>query len=434
MRHVARAIAKQGRGPDTELVHMTKGEVKVLAGMVGLRSLPKNPKTGLPEAGLLSTILPMAAMFIPGLQGVGAYMLAGAAGGALGSAIEGGNILRGGLMGGLTGAMGGWGSGASMGAELAPSALPAGAEAAQQAAIQQSAVQQAAQGATVPGVAQQVAAQPTFMDQLRSTSLPTLPTTPAPVDMSSQVLKYQAAGHTPSNAAVLAQRDIIAASPTLSSQALDFAATNPKTTALGIGALGYGLNQAMQPNTVGTPKTAHYMAGPSTSATTPTGATGVPGGPEATYFTPNTLSSYTSAPGTTRYYADGGVVRSSDLFNTALMPEHQRQGIAAFARGGALNLRPRPKTMNPMFMRGAGDGMSDSISAQIDGQGQRPNEPIRVTDGEYIVPADAVSHIGNGSSNAGAKKLDGMVSKVRKARTGKMEQAPAIKAERYVPA
>ena len=102
-----------------------------------------------------------------------------------------------------------------------------------------------------------------------------------------------------------------------------------------------------------------------------------------------------------------------------------------FAKGGVLNLRPRGQAMNPMFLRGAGDGMSDSIPAQIDGQGKRPHEPIRVADGEYIIPADAVSHLGNGSSDAGAKQLDKMVSGIRKARTGKVKQAPQINPTRF---
>jgi hypothetical protein len=86
-----------------------------------------------------------------------------------------------------------------------------------------------------------------------------------------------------------------------------------------------------------------------------------------------------------------------------------------------------------MFLKGAGDGMSDSINASIDGEGKRPHEPIRVADGEYIVPADVVSHLGNGSSNAGSKKLDAMAAKARSARTGKSKQAPQVNTSRFIP-
>jgi hypothetical protein len=50
------------------------------------------------------------------------------------------------------------------------------------------------------------------------------------------------------------------------------------------------------------------------------------------------------------------------------------------------------------------------------------------------VPADVVSHLGNGSSDAGAKRLYAMMDKVRHARTGKKKQAPAVKADKYMPA
>jgi hypothetical protein len=81
------------------------------------------------------------------------------------------------------------------------------------------------------------------------------------------------------------------------------------------------------------------------------------------------------------------------------------------------------------MLKGPGDGMSDSIPATISGK-----QPARLADGEFVVPADVVSHLGNGSTDAGAKKLYGMMAKIRKARTGKKKQAPAVKANRYMPA
>jgi hypothetical protein len=83
----------------------------------------------------------------------------------------------------------------------------------------------------------------------------------------------------------------------------------------------------------------------------------------------------------------------------------------------------------PRFLSGGGDGMSDSIKANIDGV-----QEARLADGEFVVPADVVSHLGNGSSKAGAKKLYAMMDKIRKARTGKTKQAPEVKAERLMPA
>jgi len=81
------------------------------------------------------------------------------------------------------------------------------------------------------------------------------------------------------------------------------------------------------------------------------------------------------------------------------------------------------------MLKGPGDGMSDSIPAVI---GKR--QPARLADGEFVVPADVVSHLGNGSTDAGAKKLYSMMDKIRKARTGKKKQAPAVNVSKYMPA
>lgn len=82
---------------------------------------------------------------------------------------------------------------------------------------------------------------------------------------------------------------------------------------------------------------------------------------------------------------------------------------------------------NPRLLKGPGDGMSDNIPATI-----ADRQPARLADGEFVVPADVVSGLGNGSTNAGARKLHKMMDKVRVARTGKKKQAPAIKAEKYL--
>jgi hypothetical protein len=80
------------------------------------------------------------------------------------------------------------------------------------------------------------------------------------------------------------------------------------------------------------------------------------------------------------------------------------------------------------MLKGPGDGMY-SIPGVIGGR-----QPARLADGEFVVPADVVSHLGNGSTDAGAKKLYAMMAKVRQARTGKKKQAPAVKSAKYMPA
>ena len=101
-----------------------------------------------------------------------------------------------------------------------------------------------------------------------------------------------------------------------------------------------------------------------------------------------------------------------------------------YARGGITqaNLGGYAAGGNPRLLKGPGDGMSDNIPAVI---GNR--QPARLADGEFVVPADVVSHLGNGSTEAGAKKLHSMMDNVRKARTGKKKQAPAVKTNKFIP-
>jgi hypothetical protein len=81
------------------------------------------------------------------------------------------------------------------------------------------------------------------------------------------------------------------------------------------------------------------------------------------------------------------------------------------------------------YLNGAGDGMSDSIPATIEGK-----QPARLADGEFVIPADVVSHLGNGSTKAGSKRLYAMLDKVRKARTGTKKQGKQINPAKYMPA
>jgi len=81
------------------------------------------------------------------------------------------------------------------------------------------------------------------------------------------------------------------------------------------------------------------------------------------------------------------------------------------------------------YLNGAGDGMSDSIPATIEGK-----QPARLADGEFVVPADVVSHIGNGSSKAGSQRLYSMLDKIRHARTGNKKQGKQINPSKYMPA
>jgi hypothetical protein len=97
--------------------------------------------------------------------------------------------------------------------------------------------------------------------------------------------------------------------------------------------------------------------------------------------------------------------------------------MGGFAAGGPIQYAAGGK-----FLRGPGDGMSDDIKANINGE-----QEARLADGEFVIPADVVSHIGNGSSEAGADRLYKMMANIRKARTGKTRQAPQINPKKYLP-
>ncbi len=84
---------------------------------------------------------------------------------------------------------------------------------------------------------------------------------------------------------------------------------------------------------------------------------------------------------------------------------------------------------NPRLLKGPGDGMSDDIPAVIANK-----QPARLADGEFVIPADVVSHLGNGSTDAGAKHLHKMMDRVRKARTGNKAQGKQIKSAKFMPA
>jgi len=112
-------------------------------------------------------------------------------------------------------------------------------------------------------------------------------------------------------------------------------------------------------------------------------------------------------------------------------PSTSSAPVEGKAQGGiaGYNLGGYAAGGNPRLLKGPGDGMSDDIPATI---GNR--QPARLADGEFVVPADVVSHLGNGSTDAGAKHLYRMMDKVRKARTGSKKQGKQIKPAKYMPA
>ena len=103
-------------------------------------------------------------------------------------------------------------------------------------------------------------------------------------------------------------------------------------------------------------------------------------------------------------------------------------GLMNYAGGGGISSLGKYSDGGRM-LKGPGDGMSDSIPATISDK-----QPARLADGEFVVPADVVSHLGNGSTDAGARQLYKMMDKVRTARTGRKAQGREINPKRYMPA
>jgi len=151
-----------------------------------------------------------------------------------------------------------------------------------------------------------------------------------------------------------------------------------------------------------------------------------------------------------RGYANGGQVQPQPQQNpivqgaiAAIMGNHPqpRQAIAQFVQVygqqafTALRQQVIADTTEQQregsglgaFVQGQGDGLSDSIPANIDGQ-----EPVALSDGEVVVPADVVSGLGNGSSEAGAKKIEEMGQKIRQKRTGSKKQPRAVDASQVI--
>jgi hypothetical protein len=93
------------------------------------------------------------------------------------------------------------------------------------------------------------------------------------------------------------------------------------------------------------------------------------------------------------------------------------------AAGGLMGLK------QGRYLDGPTDGMADQIKTDIDGK-----QPARLSHGEFVIPADVVSHLGNGNSDAGADVLYDMMAKVRKARTGNTKQGKQINPRKYTPA
>jgi hypothetical protein len=560
LHNTAHYLKSKGRGRDTELVHMSKREIKGLQDLALAHggTLSINPETGLVEAGFLEQILPVvaaagltyltagaAAPLMAGTLGAtGAGIAAGAGAGALISggfaAAQGKDVGQAALMGGLGGAIsGGMGAYGDAGTFAADAAQKTAVDASTQVGTQAAASGVDAAGnaitmanpagtgfisgetgapitnALYPNATQAgTNAAQMAPGAARNAALDQLAQSTGTFAEGAAQLPGQGLGSAPTPAASYysglkpdqyVQKGIIQGLPvatlledkpqrvgpqgeegsTLTGLSPNFRPYTPATpnpyyrerypTYAAEGGVmqsfqaGGPVERMSQMNTAMNPQGGLYPQGmiDKTQYATPTqrpvsaelmtetpayersnpmlmasgGITGyAPGGvTQQAYLPKGDAGRFVDSDVSTRNLSayDAAMQRNKKLMGRAgiKMAEMPKTGIKSLggdfsdmaARGGVTHLGDYSD--GGRLLKGPGDGMSDNIPATI---GRK--QPARLADGEFVVPADVVSHLGNGSTDAGAKKLYAMMDKIRKARTGKKKQAPAVKVDKFMPA
>jgi hypothetical protein len=512
----AKHLADQGRGPDDTLVHMSRKEVKSLNDLAMAHGghLTINPKTGLPEAGFLSALLPMAAgAALTGLSGgalspLAASMIVGAGSYAM-------NPNKG-LMGALSAGMGAYG-GANLGQSLAMEGLQATAPTAAQV-TPESIKPFTTDLNAYKGLETSMGGPEAWsgMGQNPATSLPaggasnisygmtstpgqpisysggnafyntTLPTD-APGSFTPSTITQPAASPniTPDSLKDLSisQRFDAMKSGLTSGNLTNLAKDNWRSVASAATPL---ISEAMKPkppDPVAVDKDLGQRYSYSAGVAQPLPSPDVPSydqmltqqgnfGRQQNYYPSQGYTPISSSAAKDLYhFANGGPVET--MSNQAAMGANTMYPMANMATSSFATPYQNPVSTNMLapttdsgvtmngepsmqgtrmatggisdahynlggysdggrLLRGPGDGVSDSIPAMI---GKK--QPARLADGEFVVPARIVSEIGNGSTEAGARKLYAMMDRVQAARrqtVGKGKVAKNSRADKYLPA
>jgi len=439
---LAKGLAGLGRNGDSVLVHMQPQEVAGLQHLAKMHgtSLSINPHTGMPEAfslgGLFKSLLPMVAGFALGpggfglMSGLNAGLAVGAATGAitgdLGQGVMSGLGAYGGANLGDTLAKAGAGEGVTKGVEETAKANTADLA---KAGVSDGVVKSAnPEGFLNAQTANAASSNTPYVQEAPVTAQPPSlapSTTPVGPDFSN------AGGYTPGtdigtstfdtgNYASEANNFGMEAAPAAEPSRFDLAMKGLKDlpSKEGYDAYTKAGGSAMQ---LGMPALSLAM------------------GAMAPEYAPLEKKKYgvlnlnKGEPlNLNREYADGGMIDApqnsistgglGSLFGTKDGTRAQNTPLGGYGYGGSVGYAQGG------MLQGPGDGMSDSIPATIEGQ-----QPARLADGEFVVPADVVSHLGNGSTKAGSQRLYGMLDKVRKARTGTKKQGKQINPSKYLP-
>ena len=548
LKHAAQHLAAHGRGPDTTLMHVTPGEVKSLNDLAMAHGghLTINPHTGLPEAGFLSSILPMLAGVALGPAGFG-LMSAGAAGLTVGGLT---GLATGSLSKGLMAGMGAYG-GAGLGDALAQSGMQAAAAPEISAAQSQLSSLTPAQIAEFQGATGPVTSGPVFEAQQAAQQ--------AAQKMAAQQTAYGSAGfgdklstlgqgvsslgskegltnfmNNAGGGMGLAKYGLAAASPLISELSNKEQPKPVEDKDMGQRYI-YSPNKVQGPYTASPTGVEQRYFNPTYTPVSADKAKGIYG------FADGGIATATPMPGESPSYEydpmtqlfakiesmpsddqkkqeaeaqvkqGGGPQQPNKAFDAMMAtPEGQAShaaqmaninsalsaiatfavpgmGLAKFMQANApassaasssgtghgsttsagnvgtgngstasgvgtgigasvgnaggglkdgglsgIHYNLGGYSDGGRLLRGPGDGVSDSIPATI---GHK--QPARLADGEFVVPARIVSELGNGSTEAGARKLYAMMDRVQSARSktvGKGKIAKNSRAEKYLPA
>lgn len=481
---IATALAKQGRHGDDTLIHVSRKELETLqkyGDELGIH-LTVNPQTGLPEAfnwgGMAGSVgLPLLVLAATAATGgvAAPWMLAaaGAAGGA-GGTLAGGGSTEQALMSGVMGGIGGWGMGGI--AEGLSAAGTAATEEAAKQAVEQTATNTLADTSTqalsssAPGIwsqgiqsgAQQgvtdAAGQTGLQQVMQGASQNSGILNNLTQQSGQQILgegSSQAAGSvvngafvpTPPASPVL--QSVPQAQSTLMGKGLEAVTASPSALGnfamgqaknigmTGIGALGAGASLNPQEQTIQTePDTSNPYQGemymdPATGQWRSRAVRKADGGEVfSDYDAADVQKDGGYAPGGYLNLASGGEAGLASIGKGVpsvedpyaeypdywleareLGPTRRQDGLAAGGGIGDLG----SYSDGGRLLRGPGDGVSDNIPATIENK-----RPARLADGEFVIPARAVSELGNGSTEAGSKQLYKMLDRIaQKRKSGK---------------
>jgi len=525
---IAKHLEKHGRGDDTHLVHMTTGELQALQKLAQQHggSLTINPKTGLPEAGFLSSILPVvagAAMVALAPETGGLSMLADpmVAAGVVGATDY---AMTGSLKDGLMAGLGAWGGANLVGglgsAGLQAAAQQGGDEAATEFAKTQATVNaglnssipsdMAAQSSgSINSAVNQVNNMQNLTDAQRTAlgqAFQNPNVNPSDIVRSAGAMNaVGGAGPASSLSNISAGLQNVTSS---GSNALNFAKANPGSVALlggtALSAAGAFNQPTIQP--VQTSQTnpfnikpissnfqgqypaapqpyyqsqyPNYVQQPYNMATAKSGGIMGYSGADGSdvqqglamiskrpvlQATPEHDSTYVDIdPDTKNLDAYNTAIKNLDKINKLAHLAPSKSGLGSVsplgsniqtlsqdqlaAEAAAKDIQKNSPVVNTAkegglqshlgdysdggrLLKGPGDGVSDGIPAVIGGK-----QPARLADGEFVIPARIVSELGNGSTDAGAKRLYAMMDRIKAARRKSKDIAADTKAYKHLPA